>query len=79
LKAIFDKRDPPAHENRDPQRRVLVFEMPIPGNGHKDVGDGQQDNRAHSPSCLLIAESIRLTLQVTSLFLQLEEMDITKG
>ena len=42
LKTILEECDAPARQNHDPQRRILVLEMPIPGKGHEDVGDGEQ-------------------------------------
>lgn len=48
LQAIFKKGDPPTGQNHNPQGRVFVFEMPVPGKGHKDVGNGQQENRVRS-------------------------------
>ena len=29
------------------ERHVAVFEVAVPGEGHEDVGDGQQGDRPH--------------------------------
>src|SRR5262249_6891963 len=47
LKAVFKKRDAPTHQRHLPQRDILVLEMAVPGDGHKDVGEGQQNNGQH--------------------------------
>jgi len=28
-------------------QRIRVLQMPIPGTGHEDIGDGEQENRVH--------------------------------
>lgn len=40
LQAVLKERDAPAGYNCHPQGRVFVLQMPIPGKGHKDIGDG---------------------------------------
>src|SRR5436853_3406342 len=35
LKAVFGKRNQPAHQNYFPQAGLLVLEMAVPGDGHK--------------------------------------------
>ena len=56
LETIFDEGNPPACQNDNPQRRVLVFEVPIPGDGHEDIRYGEQENRIDkSPLRFLLA------------------------
>ena len=47
LKTILDEGNSPTRKNRNPQGRVLILEVPIPGKGHEDVGNGQQGNCLH--------------------------------
>ena len=42
LDTILDEGDRPARQSDNPQGRGLVLEMPIPGDGHENVGYGQQ-------------------------------------
>jgi hypothetical protein len=37
LKAILKKSDAPAYQRDLPQRHILIFQMPVPGKGHKYV------------------------------------------
>lgn len=39
LQAIFKKRNTPADDNYRPQSGAFVFEMPVPSDGHKQVGE----------------------------------------
>jgi len=41
LKDVFKKRQQPAYRDRDPERLVLVFQMPVPGERHEHVRDQQ--------------------------------------
>ena len=36
-KAIFHKRNAPADEYNGPECGIFIFQMPIPGNSHKQV------------------------------------------
>ncbi len=50
--AVFEKRDPPAHKNRQPKCRRWIFEVAIPGERHEHVrnqqqGDGRQVGDRH--------------------------------
>ena len=47
LKTVFHKSNQPTDKNYDPQRRILETQMPIPGNGHKNIGNGEQDYSGH--------------------------------
>lgn len=47
---------PLTHRARS-QRRVLVLEVPIPGDGHEDVGDGQQENSVHEIDSLFVDQA----------------------
>jgi hypothetical protein len=46
--AILDKSDQPACQDDFPQSRIFVPEVAIPGKGHKDIGNGQEDDGAHA-------------------------------
>jgi hypothetical protein len=46
-KAVFKESDAPADKDHFPERYVLMFEMAIPGKGHKGVGNGEEENGAH--------------------------------
>jgi len=48
LKAVFEKRYAPAGQHDFPQRLAAVFEVPVPGKGHEDVGNGEQSDGAQS-------------------------------
>ena len=41
LKDVFKKRQQPAYRDRDPERLVLVFQMPVPGERHEYVRNEQ--------------------------------------
>jgi hypothetical protein len=46
LQEVFKEGDPPAYQRCcDPRLFVHVFEMTIPGEGHEDVGEREQDHR----------------------------------
>jgi hypothetical protein len=47
LKGVFKKSDSPANERDFPQWHILVFEMAVPGKGHKDVGNKKKNNCQH--------------------------------
>lgn len=38
LKDIFKQRDPPTHKYYREQRSLFVFQVPVPGNGHENIG-----------------------------------------
>jgi len=42
LKAVFEESDAPTGENNFPERFASVFQVTVPGKGHKDVGDRQK-------------------------------------
>ena len=41
LETIFEKRDPPACENHDPERFGSELQMPIPREGHEAIGNNE--------------------------------------
>src|SRR5262245_61419304 len=41
LQAVFKERNTPTGENHTPQCRVLVFQMPIPGERHEHIARDQ--------------------------------------
>jgi len=47
LKTIFREGDQPAHHNGGEEGRLAVFQVPIPGEGHEDVGAEKQQNSFH--------------------------------
>ena len=51
LKAIFEERDSPTDQN-DLPKSFATIEMAIPSEGHKDVGDGEKEDRAQEKSFL---------------------------
>src|SRR5208282_3838629 len=42
LKAIFRERNQPAHDDRGKERSFPVFQMAVPGDGHKNIRANQQ-------------------------------------
>jgi len=50
LKTVFEKGDTPAGEDNLPQRFAAVFEVAVPGEGHENVGDGEQSDGAQGAS-----------------------------
>lgn len=38
LETILEKGNAPTYHNYHKQRSILVFQMPIPGKSHKDIG-----------------------------------------
>ena len=50
LKTVFEKGDAPAGEDDLPQRFAAVFEVAVPGEGHKEVGNGEQNDGAQGAS-----------------------------
>jgi len=47
LQAVLKEGDAPADEDDLPQRVLAVFQVAIPGNGHEDVGEDEQNNGPH--------------------------------
>jgi hypothetical protein len=47
LKTIFREGDQPADYDDGEQRRFAVFQVAVPGDGHKDVRANQQQNSSH--------------------------------
>ena len=43
LEAILDEGDQPTHQHRQPKGRPRVLEMAVPGEGHEDVGYGEEN------------------------------------
>src|ERR1035437_9416886 len=54
--AVFEQRNPPRNQDRLPERPIVaIFQVPIPGEGHEDIGQNQQKEGAHKAgfrSCL---------------------------
>lgn len=55
LEAILEESDSPTDENNLPERRGAIFEVTVPGKGHKDIGDGQQKNGSHR--CWILSQA----------------------
>ena len=47
LKTIFEESNHPTHYDYFEQRDIAVLQMAIPGEGHKNVGDGEQRDGSH--------------------------------
>ena len=47
LETIFREGDQPADQDGERERSVLVFQMPVPREGHEDVGNDQEDDGCH--------------------------------
>jgi hypothetical protein len=47
LEAVFEKGDPPAHENDFPKSGSAELQVAIPGESHEDIRDGQKDDGSH--------------------------------
>src|SRR5579872_3881420 len=50
LKAIFEKGDQPAHHDHGDERSAPVLQVPVPGDGHEDVGTDQKQDCFHTKS-----------------------------
>jgi hypothetical protein len=48
LEAVFEEGHAPTGDDDFPQSFTAIFEMTVPGEGHKDVGDEEQSNGTHS-------------------------------
>jgi PLP dependent protein len=47
LEAVFEEGDAPADQDDLPQRFLAEFQVAVPGEGHKDVGEDEQDDCPH--------------------------------
>jgi hypothetical protein len=47
LKAVFEEGNHPTYDYDFIKRHLAIFEVSVPGEGHKDVGYGQQCDRPH--------------------------------
>jgi hypothetical protein len=47
LKAVLEEGNAPTDEDNLPQRLILKFQVPVPGNGHEDVGADEKNNCPH--------------------------------
>ena len=48
LKAVLEEGDAPADDDHLPKRLRLVFQVAVPGEGHEDVGEDEQNDGPHS-------------------------------
>ncbi len=53
LEAVFRKRDEPAYGNDQEKGEVFESQVAIPGSGHEQVGDTEQDHGSHTWMSLL--------------------------
>src|ERR1035441_311284 len=52
--AVFEQRDYPRNQDRLPERpAVTVFQVPVPGEGHEDIRQGQHKDGADRKSTRL--------------------------
>ena len=58
LEAVFEKGDAPAGDDDFPERLAAVFEVAVPGKGHEDVGNRQQDYGSHGFAGLLLRREV---------------------
>jgi hypothetical protein len=47
LEAVFHKGDEPADDDDLPQGRLPVLKVPVPGDGHEDVGNSEKYDGFH--------------------------------
>lgn len=47
LETIFREGDQPADQNGEHERGIFILQMPIPREGHEDVGNDQEDDGCH--------------------------------
>src|SRR5262249_31486589 len=53
LQQVLEERDAPGHERGDPPRlRAEVLQVPVPREGHEQVGRRQQECRQHDGICI---------------------------
>src|ERR1039458_1434636 len=48
LQAVLEEGDAPTDEDDLPERVLAVFQVAVPGNGHKDVGEDEKDHCPHN-------------------------------
>jgi len=47
LEAIFEEGDAPAEEDDLPKRLLSKFQMTVPGDGHKNIGEDEKHDGPH--------------------------------
>jgi hypothetical protein len=47
LEAVFGEGDEPAHDNGGEKRRLSIFQVAVPRDGHEDVGANQEEDGFH--------------------------------
>jgi hypothetical protein len=63
LETVFEKCDAPTGDDDFPKSFVAVFQVAIPREGHKDIGDGEKQNGAQFNRLLPAKDSFdRVTL-----------------
>ena len=78
LETVFEKRDAPTGDDDFPESFVAVFQVAIPREGHKDIGDGEQKNGAQFNRPLTAKDSFDL-VTLCEIVLGAEETDIFCG
>ena len=59
LKAVFGERDEPAYDDCCENRRLAIFQMTVPGDGHEDVRTNQKKNGFHNARIVARTQSWR--------------------
>ena len=47
LETVFRESDKPARQNDFPQGGMLEPEVAVPGEGHENIGNGEENYRSH--------------------------------
>ena len=47
LEAVLEEGDPPASKNDEEEGSAPLLQVAIPGKGHEDVGEGEEDECFH--------------------------------
>jgi hypothetical protein len=63
LKAILKKRDQPTDDHHQPQGTELEFQVPVPGERHKDIRNRQQQYRFHTRFILNFTSALQYRFQ----------------
>lgn len=69
LKAVFKERDAPTGEDDFPEGFAAIFEMAVPGEGHKNIGNSEKKDCTHAGfvSCQKMNRKAQLYLTGNSL------------
>lgn len=56
LEAILEKSDAPADQDNLPECGGAELQVAVPGEGHEDIRNGEQDDRSHVSRSLLLVK-----------------------